>query len=91
MGLNFLWAMSASDIILRNVSLAENMNITLEMFSICFLISRIIECNGDHVVRIVQNILNLIDDKLNKEIVKRSYSTSELLLDIFNENIGAYF
>ena len=42
-------------------------------------------------MRIVQNILNLIDDKLNKEIVERSYSASELLLDIFNESIGAFF
>ena len=79
------------NIILRNVSLAEKMDITIEMSSICFLISRIIERIGDHVVRIAQNILSLVDDKLNKEIVERIHSASELSLDIFNKSIGAFF
>jgi phosphate uptake regulator len=79
------------NIILRNVSLAEKMDITLEMSSICFLISRIIERIGDHVVRIAQNILNLVDDKLNKGIVERIHSASELSLDIFNKSIGTFF
>ena len=79
------------NIILRNVSLAEKMGTTLEISSICFLISRIIERIGDHVVRIAQNILSLVDDKLNKEIVERIHSASELSLDIFNKSIGAFF
>lgn len=79
------------NIILRNVSLAEKMDTTLEISSICFLISRIIERIGDHVVRIAQNILSLVDDKLNKEIVERIHSASELSLDIFNKSIGAFF
>jgi len=79
------------NIILRNVSLAEKMDITIEMSSICFLISRIIERIGDHVVRIAQNILSLVDDKLNKEIVERIHSASELSLDIFNKSIGTFF
>ena len=79
------------NIILRNVSLAEKMDTTLEISSICFLISRIIERIGDHVVRIAQNILNLVDDKLNKEIVERIHSAGELSLDIFNKSIGAFF
>ena len=79
------------NIILRNVSLAEKMDITIEMSSICFLISRIIERIGDHIVRIAQNILSLVDDKLNKEIVERIHSASELSLDIFNKSIGAFF
>ena len=79
------------NIILRNVSLAEKMDTTLEISSICFLISRIIERIGDHVVRIAQNILSLVDDKLNKEIVERIHSASELSLDIFNKSIGTFF
>ena len=79
------------NIILRNVSLAEKMDITIEMSSICFLISRIIERIGDHVVRIAQNILNLVDDKLNKGIVERIHSASEHSLDIFNKSIGTFF
>jgi len=79
------------NIILRNVSLAEKMGTTLEISSICFLISRIIERIGDHVVRIAQNILSLVDDKLNKEIVESIHSASELSLDIFNKSIGAFF
>jgi len=56
-----------------------------------FLISRIIERIGDHVVRIAQNILSLVDDKLNKEIVECIHSARELSLDIFNKSIGAFF
>jgi len=47
------------NIILRNVSLAEKMNITIEMSSTFFLISRIIERIGDHEAKISQNIVKL--------------------------------
>jgi phosphate uptake regulator len=77
--------------ILQNVGLVEKINITIGMSSICFLISRIIERIGDHVVRIVQNILNFEDKKLNQDIVDHIQSASTLSLDIFNKSIGAFF
>lgn len=77
--------------ILQNVGLVEKMNITIGVSSICFLISRIIERIGDHVVRIVQNIINFEDKKLNQEIVDHINLASDLSLDIFNKSIGAFF
>ena len=79
------------NIILRNVSLAEKMNITIEMSSTFFLISRIIERIGDHEAKISQNILNLAGNKLNKEITEHIHSASNLALDIFNKSIGAFY
>jgi len=79
------------NIILRNVSLADKMNITIEMSSTFFLISRIIERIGDHEAKISQNILNLAGNKLNKEIIESIRSASNLALDIFNKSIGAFY
>jgi len=79
------------NIILQNVSLAEKMDTTIGISSTCFLISRIVERIGDHVVRIAQNILNLIDNKVNREIIDCIHSASELALDIFNKSINSFF
>jgi phosphate uptake regulator len=79
------------NIILQNVSLAEKMNITTGVSSTFSLISKIIERIGDHEVRISQNVLNLIDDKLDQEIVNHIESAGRVALDIFNKSIGAFF
>jgi len=71
--------------ILQNVSLAEKMNITVGMSSTCFLISRIIERIGDHIVRIAHNIINLSNDRLNQKTIEHIQSTSNLALNIFNK------
>ena len=79
------------NIILQNMNLAEKMNITIAMTSTYFLISRIIERMGDHVVRIAQNIPNLADSNLDKKISKKIKSASDLALEIFNKSIGSFF
>jgi len=79
------------NIILQNVSLAGKMNITIGMTSTCFLISRIIERIGDHVIRIAQNVPTLIDSNLNKQTIEHILSASKLSLDIFNKSMGAFF
>jgi phosphate uptake regulator len=79
------------NIILQNVSLAGKMNITIGMTSTCFLISKIIERIGDHIVRISQNIPNLVDSDLNKQTMDCLLSASNLSLDIFNKSMGAFF
>ncbi len=79
------------NIILQNVSLAEKMKITVEMSSTYFLISRIIERIGDHAVRISQNIINIVDSKIDQRIIDLIQSASNLALDIFNKSIGAFF
>lgn len=77
--------------ILQNVSLAGKMNITIGMTSTCFLISRIIERIGDHVVIIAQNIPKLVNSNLNKQTIDRILSVSNLSLDIFNKSMGSFF
>ena len=79
------------NIILRNVSLAEKMNVTTEISSTFALISRIIERIGDHEVRIAQNILKLVDNKANQEIFDHIHSASNLALDIFNKSVGSFY
>jgi phosphate uptake regulator len=79
------------NIILQNVSLAGKMNITIGMTSTCFLISKIIERIGDHIVRISQNIPKLVDSDLNKQTMDCLLSASNLSLDIFNKSMGAFF
>jgi len=77
--------------ILQNVSLAEKMNITIGLSSTYFLISRIIERIGDHIVRIAQNIQYLNTNKQNRKIIEKIEKASNLALDIFNKSIGAFF
>ncbi len=79
------------NIILRNVSLAEKMNVTTEISSTFALISRIIERIGDHEVRIAQNILKLVDNTANQEIFDHIHSASDLALDIFNKSVGSFY
>jgi len=76
--------------ILQNVGLAEKMNITIGMSSTCFLISRIIERIGDHVVRIAQNIVDLDIDNLRREMINRIQSASNLAMNILNKSISAF-
>ena len=78
-------------IILQNVSLAEKMNITINLSSTYFLISRIIERIGDHLVRIAQNIQHLNNNKHNQKIIDKIEMADGLALDIFNKSIGAFF
>ena len=79
------------NIILENLSLAKKMGITIEITSTYYLISRIIERIGDHVVRIAENIINLTDKNLDKQIIDQIKSASELALNIVNKSIGSFF
>lgn len=79
------------NILLQNASLAGKMNITIETASTCFLISRIIERIGDHIVRISETIPNLIDHTLDKKIMSKIVAAGSLSLDIFNKSISSFF
>jgi phosphate uptake regulator len=79
------------NILLQNATLAEKMNITIGMASTDFLISRIIERIGDHVVRIAQNVPNLIENNLDRKIIDKICKASSLSLDIFNKSISSFF
>ncbi len=79
------------NILLQNASLTDKMNVSIQMASTCFLISRIIERIGDHVVRIAQNTPNLIHSNLNQKIIKKILTANRLSLDIFNNSISSFF
>jgi phosphate uptake regulator len=61
------------------------------MSSTYFLISKIIERMADHVVRIAQNIQNIVNENIEKKIKEKIKSASKLALSIFNKSIGAFF
>jgi phosphate uptake regulator len=79
------------NILLQNVSLAEKMNTTIEMASTYFLISKIIERIGDHVVRIAQHAPNLINSNLDKRIIEKILIASTLSLEVFNKSMSSFF
>lgn len=79
------------NIILETPNLAKKMGITMELTSAYYLISRIIERIGDHVVRISDNIINLIEKNLDNQIIDKIKSASELALAIVNKSIGSFF
>jgi phosphate uptake regulator len=79
------------NILLQTTSLAEKMNTTIGMASTYYLISRIIERIGDHVVRIAQNTPALIHNSLDRKIIEKILIASTLSLDIFNKSISAFF
>ena len=79
------------NIILENISLAEKMGITIEITSTYYLISRIIERIGDHVVRIAENIIGLIDKSLDRKLIDKIKAASELASNIVNKSVGSFF
>ncbi len=79
------------NIILQNVSLAEKMGITIGITSTYFLISRIIERIGDHVVRIAQNIIIIVDKDIDKQIINKIQYASNLAQNIASKSIGSFF
>jgi len=77
------------NIILQNVSFTEKMKVTLELATTSYLISRIIERIGDHVIRIAKNLINIMDRKLEKTLIENLNSANKLALDIFNKSINS--
>ena len=79
-----------NNIILQNVNFAEKMGITIKFATTSFLISRIIERIGDHVIRIAKNAINISDKKIDKSLIEKLQSASNLSLDIFNKSITSF-
>lgn len=78
------------NIILRNINFAEKMGITTGVATTSFLISRIIERIGDHVIIIAKNVINIIDNKLDKKLIEKIDEASHLSLEIFSRSIGSF-
>jgi len=78
------------NIIMQNVSFAEKMGITIELANTSFLISRIIERIGDHVIRIANNAINILDNKTDEKLIEKLQSASLFAIDIFNKSITSF-
>jgi len=78
------------NIILQNVSLAEKMNITIELATTSFLISRIIERIGDHIIRIAKNTISIPNNEIEKKLKEKIRITSKLAIDIFDKSIISF-
>jgi phosphate uptake regulator len=79
------------NIILKNINLAEKMDITTGMIINYFLISKIIERIGDHSVNIIHNIQNLKNKDLDKKITKMLFNASELAVEIYDKSVESLF
>ena len=77
--------------IMQNMSLSEKMNTTIELSSTYFLISRIIERIGDHVVKIANNILSFEEISDNSEIISKISTASNKAQEIFTQSINSFF
>jgi phosphate uptake regulator len=78
-------------IILRNVNFAEKMGTNISTATTSFLISRIIERIGDHVVTIASNIISLKNQSLDPSFISALQEASNLSLESFNRSVGAFF
>lgn len=78
-----------SNIISRNVSLAEKMNVTIESTAIFHLISKIVERIGDHVAKIADNALTIDNQHLTKDLIDNIHTTSDYAMQLFTRSITA--
>lgn len=86
------WLISRQcSILLRNVNLAEKLDMTPGIAVNYFLISKFIERIGDHAVSIIKNIQNLEELKIDKKIIEEIDKSAELSLKIFDKSIESLF
>lgn len=78
------------NIILRNIDFAEKMGTTSNLATTSFLISRILERIGDHIIKIAKNTLSIIDKKIDEKIIDNIESASKLSMNILNKSVGAF-
>ena len=79
------------NIIQRNVNFAERMQTTPEYATTVFLISRILERIGDHIVRITDNVIDLIDKNINNnKLLEKIEETSNISIKILTKSISAF-
>lgn len=78
-------------IIMRNVNFAEKIGTNINTAMTSFLISRIIERIGDHVVTIASNIVSIIDSTTNKKILNLIKEAITLSLESFSKSISSFF
>ncbi len=78
------------NIVTRNVNFAEKMGITVDDAITSFLISRRIERIGDHIVKIAENIFELIDKKYDKKIEPKIEKATSFSIKLLNQSIASF-
>ena len=78
------------NIIEKNVNFAEKMGITARVASTSFLISRIIERIGDHIIKIAHNTIIVLNHKIDKKIISKIEEAGKLSIELFSRSIGAF-
>ncbi len=79
-----------NNIITRNVNFAEKMGITIEEATTSYLISKRLERIADHIIKIAENYLSIMDKKLDEKLKNKIISSAKFSIDILNQSIGAY-
>jgi phosphate uptake regulator len=79
-----------SNVVLRDIILAKKMEVTQEVATYYFLVSRIMERIGDHAARIAENVLFLIDQQVDESIIDPMVKASELSQRIFSNSMKAW-
>jgi phosphate uptake regulator len=77
-------------IIQQNVNFVEKMGITVDTATTAYLISRILERIGDHINRIAEYVILMIDNKIEDEIINKVEYASKQSLTLLNKSIGAF-
>jgi phosphate uptake regulator len=86
------WLISRQcSIILRNVNLAEKMDITPSIAVNYFLLSKSIERIGDHALNIIKNVQNLENLKIDKKILEEIDKSADISLKIFDKSMESLF
>jgi len=79
-----------NNILNRNVNFAEKMGITIEDATTSYLISKRIERIGDHIIKIAENYLSIIDKKIDQKLIDKIISSAKFSIEILNKSIGSY-
>jgi len=77
-------------IIQQNVNFVEKMGITVDTATTAYLISRILERIGDHVNRIAEYVILLLNNEIDDTIIKKVEYGNGKSLTLLNKSIGAF-
>lgn len=77
-------------IIQNNVQFIEKMGITTSTATTAYLISRILERIGDHIVRISSELITLQPTKIGEDLLSKIETAGKQSLNLLNKSIGAF-
>jgi phosphate uptake regulator len=77
-------------IILNNVNFIEKMGINTNTATTGYLISRILERIGDHIVRIANESITLQDKKISETLITKIETAGKYSINLLNKSIGSF-